>query len=187
MNRKVFISLLTLVCSFLAIYYILKYAFPEQFLLCLTNTNVLKFGNFLESNPIINEIVSNIMTILTFYLFSCACSSKKYLKLKQLLPIICIAIFTNYSYVFLFDYSVHISITAMLISSCICGGNIQQTTITYGVYGLSQLLIMKIRGIETILPILNKGCVYALGIEAVALLFLFYIIYNFKKEGGKNE
>lgn len=185
MNRKVFITLLILVCSYLVAYYILKFAFPEKFLLCLTGTGLLKFGEFLQTHRVINEIISNLMTILTFYLFACACSSKLRLSWKETIFVVLLAIGTNYSYVLIPEYSVHVSTTAMLLCATICRGNLLKTTITFGVYGTVQLFLLKIRGVETILPKINQASVYALGLESIVVLLLFYIIFNFKKKEKK--
>lgn len=187
MNRKVFITLLSLTCAYLGAYYVLKFAFPEQFLLSLTGSGLAKFGEFLQTHKVINEIISNLMTILTFYLFSCACSSKLYLSWKETICVILLAIATNYSYVLIPQYSVHVSTTAMLLSATICRGKLLNTTITFGVHGTAQLFLLNIRGIETVLPKLNQASVYALGLEGLVILILFYIIFNFKKKEKKYE
>ena len=88
MNKKIFTTMLILCCSFLFTFNILKFAFPEKFLLCLTNSEIEKIGNFISSDKIITEIYYYITAFISLYLFTCCCCGKLYLSFKETLFVV---------------------------------------------------------------------------------------------------
>ena len=182
MNRKVFITLLSLVCAYLVAYYILKFAFPEQFLLCITGTNLLKFGSFIESHKVLYYIISVFLSSFVFYMFACGCGSKLYLNWWQTLTVVCCGICNILVGTFVPTIIVHTSVVLMLLSSLIVNGKIFNTVLIFSVHGYCQLFLLNIRGFEKILPVMNFGTNLALSFEAYVWLILFYVVFNFKKK-----
>jgi len=187
MKRKVFVSCLALVIAYMLAYYVLKFIFPEQFYYVLTGTAIMKFGDFLATHKTFDFIFSIFTLFVTLYIFSCACGAKFYLNWWKSLIILALAVISKLSSMYLPTFYLHISIVIMFISACVANGNLYRTTLVFSVHGFLQLLLLKIRGFETILPVTNKGFIYALGLECYVWLILFYIIFNMRKENKENE
>ena len=182
MRKKVFTTFLSLVIGVMVAYYVLKFFYPEKFLLMITDPNILRFGEFLETHKVFDVIFSIIMTFVTHYLFACGSASKLYLNWWKTLIVLGISVFNVLVAQNLGDFFLHTQITTMFICASLEDGKVRPATLIFGVHGYLQLLLLKIRGFETILPVLNKAVMYTLGFENLLWLILFYIIFNFKKE-----
>ena len=73
MNKKVFISMLSLVISFLVGIYVLKIFFPEEFMMSIQNEQLVAIGKFIDSHIVITHICTAITSFIT-YLYSCQLS-----------------------------------------------------------------------------------------------------------------
>lgn len=182
MRRKVFTTMLFLVIGVMIAYYVLKFFFPEKFLLIITDPDVLRFGEFLENHKIFDTIFSILMSFVTLYLFSCSSASKTHLNWWKTLIVVSIAIFNVLTSPYWGDLYLHTSIITMFLCACLENCKLRQSVLIFGVHGYLQLCLLNIRGFETILPIMNKATMYTLGFENLVWLVLFYIIFNFKKE-----
>lgn len=182
MRKKVFTTFLLLVIGVMVAYYVLKFFYPEKFLLMITDPNILRFGEFLEMHKIFNTVFSVFMSFVTMYLFACSTGGKLYLNWWRTGLILLMSISLKFVMIYAYDFYLHSTIVAMFICACLSNANIYRTTLVYGVHGYLQLFLLDIRGFETILPVMNSAVVYALGLENLLWLILFYIIFNFKKE-----
>ena len=87
MNKKVWITVLSLLISSLIAYNVIALFYPEQFIMCLTDTTILKMGNFIEKNVYIYWIVSVLMTGATYYLWSVIANRTFKLGIVQIITI----------------------------------------------------------------------------------------------------
>lgn len=182
MRKKVFTTMLSLVVGVMIVYYILKFFFPEKFLLMITSQNILRFGEFLETHKIFDKIFSILMSFVTLYLFACGSASKTHLVWWKTLIVVGVAIFNVLTSPYWGDFYLHSSIVTMFLCACLENSKLRQSVLIFSVHGYLQLCLLKIRGFESILPVMNKATMYALGLENLVWLVLFYIIFNFKKE-----
>lgn len=49
MNKNVIRAMIYLVCVYLCAWYVLKFSFPEQFVLKINNPSIIKFGQYVDS------------------------------------------------------------------------------------------------------------------------------------------
>ena len=92
MNKSVLRTAIVVIICMLEFEYILKFFFPEEFVLVVSNPNLIKAGAFLSKHLVLEHLVRSIFSYISFYLFTCACSRKKYLDLKLSLVILAIVV-----------------------------------------------------------------------------------------------
>ena len=107
MRKKVFTTMLALVIGAMITYYVLKFFFPERFILMITDPNILTFGEFLENHKIFDIIFSITMSFVTLYLFSCGSASKTHLNWWKTLIVLGVAIFNVLTSAYWGDFYLH--------------------------------------------------------------------------------
>lgn len=68
-----------LVCVYLCAWYVLKFSFPEQFVLKINNPSIIKFGQYVDSHIALKRFLNTITAFITYWLFLCAVTHKPYL------------------------------------------------------------------------------------------------------------
>ena len=186
MNRKVFITVLILSIIYLVAFNVLKYVFPETFVLCLTGTEFITAGQFIDSRPVLYWICSVLFSGVTMYLYTCSCAGRKYLNLYETLCVVAGAILLQVSTVYFGMFNTHTSICIMLFLALICKGKLLNTVITFAIHGYLQLSILLVRGYEVILPVMNSAINLVFILETWFWLLTIYCIFNLR-EKNKHE
>ena len=187
MNIKIARTMLILCGIYIIGFYILKFAFPDKLLLAITDPNVLKFGEFIESNIIFTYIYYAISTALTFYLFMCA--SKGSFKMKWYALVCMVGAIVIYFLVsdYAPEFEIHIVTSLMLVLAWINNGKMKYMIPTFIIHGLLQQLLLSIRGFETILLTANVASLMVLTLECyVWLLLLGLVFYLMEKKNVKS-
>ena len=186
MNKKVFVSMLTLCVTFLAGLYIAKIFFPQEFMMSIQNERIIKIGAYVDNHKLVYNIISIIPPFVIYFLYCCASSQRKFLSIKEialiLLVVISIRVLSN------FDDTVAtaIELSSFLFLPCICKGYFTKSAIIYSVHTLSQALSLSIRNLPIYLTNINFAIAICMTFECYLWLVLFYVIYNHKqiKEGN---
>lgn len=186
MNKKVFVTMLILCISFLVGLYILKIFFPQDFVMVIENENLIKIGNFIDNNIWLRYICAGITAFTTYWLFMCACKKKLYLNWKEILIVISFIVVIRLIGLIDNNIAMHLSICSFFLIPLICKFDLKVSVIIYCFHGLAQILSLQIRNLPIYLTNTNYITILLLGLECYFWLFLFYIIYNYKKE-VKNE
>lgn len=182
MNKKVFISMLVLVISFLVGIYVLKIFFPEEFMMSIQNENLIKIGTFIDERKWLYYLCNGITAFITYWLYCCACCSRKYLKwyecLYIVITIIVIRIFGLY-----IDANIRtiLSVTSFVFLPALMKGDLTKCAIVYTIHGISQGLSLGIRTLPLYLKTADFMTFLVLALECYLWLVLFYVIYNYKK------
>lgn len=182
MNRKVFITVLILSIIYLAAFNVLKYVFPETFILCLTGTEFMTAGQFIDSSPILYWACSYICSCVSLYIYSCCCAGKKYLNLYETLCVLLASALTHVSTLYFGMFSTHTTICVMLFLALVCKGKLLNTVITFAIHGYLQLSILLVRGYEVILPVMNSAINLVFILETWFWLLTIYCIFNLKEK-----
>lgn len=185
MNKKVWITLLILLISCLVAYTIIEFVFPETFIMVLTDTNILKIGNFIEERAWLYEIVCYVTSFITFYLFGCISKEKWHLKFYETLIVIALVVCSQLLYVYVPQVGVMAGIIPMLLVGVIIGNRTKLFLGAFIGHNICQYLVLFVRGYNEVLPTLNAGSDICMLLENYVLLFVFYIISNIKEK--KNE
>lgn len=181
MNLKVARTMLILCIVYIAGFYILKFAFPEQLLLTITDPGILKFGEFLQSHAAILYIYQILSTFLTFYLFTSASKATFKMKWYELLYILGASVICKLVAQFIPDYYVHISTTCMFALAVLCKGKLLYATISFGIHGILSQLLFVIRGFETVITLINVASALVLSIECWVWMILLALIFYLKE------
>ena len=80
MNKKVFISMLTLSVIFLVGLYVFKIFFPQEFMMSIQSEKIIAIGTFIDSHEWLYYLCCGLTSFLTYWLYCCACSGRLYLK-----------------------------------------------------------------------------------------------------------
>ena len=182
MNKKIAKTLLVLCVVYMLGFYLLKYIFPEKFILYITDANILTLGKFIESNIIVTYITYFISGFLTFYLFTCASTGTFKIKLRELITIIICTIINILVTTFLPEFMAHISTCLMFICAYICNGKYKYSIISFTIHGIMSQLLFSIRGFETILINYNMATGLVLSLECFMWLVILSLIFNISKK-----
>ena len=182
MNKKVFISMLTLCVVFLVGLYIAKIFFPQEFVMAVSNNAIIKIGNIIDKNKVVYYIYHILISILTYSLYLCAIQHKLFLNWKELLVIL--AVIGGNIGISFYDktFSTYYGIIAMVILPRLFKGDMQYMPIVFCVHSMSQLLSLKIRDLPMYMVQSNSIMFLVLTIDMYLWLALLYIIGNYKNK-----
>lgn len=181
MNKVIARTMLALVIIFLTWFYVLKYIFPEFLLLQVTDPNVLKVGEFIESWEGYKHIYYCLSSFLTFYLFTCASSGKFKLTLLEFIYIVIAVALCKVVAMFLPELYVHVSTSVMFILAVLCKGKLAYATTSFAIHGLLSQFVFSIRGFGTIVGRINIASSIVLSLECFMWLLLLSLIFYFKE------
>ena len=180
MNKKVFITMLCLSVSFLALCYFLKFFFPQEFVMAVENERIIQIANFIDSNKIVYYIYGLIPPFITYFLYCCACSHRLYLKWYEYLIILATIIVVRVTSFFDANISTAISITSFVFLPFICKGDLKTCAIVYTVHCINQSLTLTIRNMTIYMQYMSSLTATILSIDMYIWLILFYILFNYK-------
>lgn len=175
--------MLVLVVAFLGAMCVGKIFFPQDFVMLIENERLVVIGRFIDNHPLIYYICCIATSFITYWLYCCAVSHRKFLNWKECLLIaICLVVNRLISFV---DESIatHISIALFFILPAITKGNLKDCAIVYLVHGLSQALALSIREFPMYFTndlTFDSGLLMTL--DCYLWLVLFYMLNNYEKE-----
>lgn len=187
MNKSVLRTTIAVIICMLAFEYILKLFLPKEFVLVISNPNLIKAGNFINNNFILNFIVSNIMSITTYYLFTCAISHKKILNKKLTIAIILLSIIGNAMNYINYNFVTPFLVCSMIFIGFLSNSEMKDFSIVFIVHTIAQVLSLEIRNLTTYMVSFDILTCFCLGFDAYLWLLLFYVLncFNIKeKESG---
>lgn len=184
MNKKIAKTLLILCCVYIVAFYIIKFIFPNVLLLEITDPNVLKLGEFIQSHVIVTHIYYILSTYLTFYLFTSASKASFKLTWYQALYILAGTIICEVISTFKPDLYVHTSTSVMFLLAWLCKGQLKYTAPTFTIYGFLSQFLFSIRGFETVIAEINIASGLILGLECWIWLLLLGLLFYLME--GKN-
>lgn len=183
MNKKVFISMLALVISFLVGIYVLKIFFPEEFMMTIQNENLIKVGTYIDNHKWLYYILSGITAFITYWLYCCACSGRKWLKWYECLIIVATIVIIRLCGLYV-DTTLRtaISYASFAFLPAIMKGDIKKCGLVYTTHMVCQALSLEIRSLSIYLTNVNFITSLCFGVECYFWLLLFYIIFNYNKK-----
>ena len=181
MNKNVIKTLLVLTILYLAVWYVLKFFFPEQFVLQISNPNLIKIGNYIDSNVILKHLCPAITSFIIYYLYLCAVLQKTKLNLKEILCIVAFELGSIFVTVFKFGVLQYYGILSMIIMPALFNANIRTTAFVFSSHILCQYLSLSIRNISSMILYMNSVIGLVMSLECYAWLVFFYLYFNYKE------
>ena len=188
MNYKVAKTMLGLCIGYLAVFYVLKFFFPELLLQAITSPTLLRLGEFINGWVCWSHFINFGGTFLTLYLFASASSGNLRKTRREWVVLIGGMLLTAVFYYLLPELYTHSVSAIMLIVACFCKGKMLYATISFSIHGYLSQFLLSIRGFETIITIenaINPLSTFVLCMEMYLWLFLLSILFYFKE--NKND
>ena len=182
MNRKVFVSMLALCVAFLAGCYFLKIFFPQEFVMAISNENIVTIGNYIDSRQWLYYLCCGLTAFVTYYLYCGACSERILLKWYEILEIIGVIVLVRVVSLFDEPLSSGFQLASFLFLPYLMKGKLKNCAIVYTVHCISQGLSLSIRKLPMYLTNVNFATAFILTCEMYLWLTLSFIIFNYKKE-----
>lgn len=187
MNKSVLRTAIAIIISLLLIEYTLKFFIPKEFVLVASNKNFIKFGTFLNEHRLFYHMFFCITAFITYYLYTCACSRRKYLNWKYYVSFVVIYFITQIIGKYANNLLVPALVCIMIALAYFSESNMKDFAIVFIVHTISQNLSLEIRGLTRYLISYNSITIFALGIESYLWLILFYVLncFNIKEREVK--
>ena len=188
MNKKVFVCMLVLCVAFLVGLYIAKIFFPQDFVMVIENEQLIKIGDFIDNNAWLYYICSGITAFVTYWLYLCAVSHRKYLNWEECLIVVATIVVIRLCGLYV-DETLRtiISTTSFVFLPAIMKGNIKSCAVVFTTHSLAQAFSLMIRDLPLYFTnSINFLTTLFMTFECYIWLILFYIIFNYKKEKDMN-
>ena len=182
-KKSIYISMLILVGAFLIAMYVIKFWFPQEFVIVIENKRVVAIGNYIDCHSWLYYICCGITAFITYWLYLCATSHKLYLKWYECLFVILTIIIIRVVDIYEPTIATILSCSSFMFLPALCGGDIKTCGLVFTVHSLAQGLSLKIRNLPIYLTNINYATSVLMVFECYLWLLLFYIIFNIK--GGK--
>jgi hypothetical protein len=187
MNRKVVSSMLSLCVAYIACCYILKFFFPQEFVLAVSNPRLIAIGNFIDSHKAVDFTCGCFTSFATYWLYTCAVCGRKNLKWWQNIILFSMYPLSEAFMLVSVETTSYFSIFAMLLIPAFVGAELKRTSIIFTFHGVCQLLSISVRGISSRLLSYDFATLFVVGLECYFWLILFYLRFNFYKNDKENE
>ena len=181
MNKKVFIVMVSLCVSFLALCYFLKFFFPQEFVMAVENERIVEIAKFIDGNTVLYYLFAGLTAFITYWLYCCACSHRLYLKWYECLIIVGVIAISRLINFYDTNIATAISISSFVFLPYIMGGNIKNTAIVYSIHLINQSLSLTIRNLMVYVNNMNSLTIMILSIDMHIWLALFYALFNYKE------
>ena len=184
MNKSVLRTMIVVIICMLAFEYILKFFVPKEFVLVISNPNLIKAGNYINERPWLNYIVSSMISFVSYYLFTCATNCKKFLDWKLSLLIVGIVVIGDIVITLDYEFATPYLVSTMILLSYLAGSNMKNFSVVFIVHTIAQILSLKIRNLSTYIVSYDILTCTVLGIESYLWVLLFYFLnsYNIKEK-----
>lgn len=189
MNKRVLQTAIILIVCMLVFQYILKIFFPQEFVLVISNPNIIKFGEYVDNHLWASILTGIITSFITYWFYLCATIRKWKLNLKEVFIVLIIIISSIFIDRFLTDFSLMFGILSMLILPLVFKANkLKDVVIPFSIHFIVQYLSLNIRSIGILIPSSNFAMLLILTLDMYFVLILLYLLFNFhniKKSKGE--
>ena len=188
MNKKVLKVMIGLIVAFLVADYVLKFFFPEEFVMMIENERLVAIGEFIDKHPLLRRSVELLGTFITYWLYINAVTEKRALNWREFVLTLITVIANHFVYDFDINLAMAISVIAMIGIPAISNARLRPVALVYGTHYLAQTLSTAIRSLPARLHTVNILTSVCMTLECYFWLLLYYLIYNCRKEehNGKN-
>lgn len=182
--------MLALIIVFLAAYYVLKFFFPEEFIMSLEVLGLVQAGEFIDSHIWLSMPLGILIGVLSDYLyFGAVCQRLILNKFLILFSIVyniafeCYYTFASPDVVAEFANLVIVIHTCyMLLIPLFFTNKLKPLAITYTIHSVAQLLTLSIRNLGMLLTHISLLINFIVCLESYLWLLLLFVLFNYKKE-----
>lgn len=189
MNKRVIKVMLALVIVFLVAYYVLKFFFPEEFVMMIETPGLVAAGEFIDKHLWLTCIMGICLGVLfDYFYFGAVCQQ---IKLNWKLFLIIVLYNTAYTlFVNLAPFELVSTQTNLLISLAdvymillpvVFTRKLLPLSVTYSINAVAQLLTLSIRDIALLMLNMNSLTVLCMSFECYLWMLLCFMLFNYKR------
>lgn len=150
--------------------------------MAISSDRIVSIGNFIDSHQVLYYICCGLTSLLTYYLYLCACAEKLVLSWKEIVYVVAVIVVVRAVSFFDNNIATGIQFASFVFLPYLCGGKLKNAAIVYTTHCIAQNLSLSIRNLPMYLTNVNFATAFLLTCEMYLWLILFYILYNYKKE-----
>lgn len=187
MNKSVLRTAIVVIICMLAFEYILKFFFPEEFVLVVSSPNIIKFGQYVDTHKFAYFLFYCVTAFITYFLYTCACCRKKILNWRYYILFLIIYTISHFLTFYAYNLLTPFLVCSMIALACISNSDIRNFSIIFITHTVAQVLSLEIRGLTQYISTPNTATMFILGMESYLWLLLFYFLncFNIKEREVK--
>ena len=183
MNKKVLNVMIWLTWGILAFFLVVKLFFGEWVAIVVTNDKLVKIGVFIDNHFWAYQAVAFLFTLLTYWIYLCACSKQWYLHWKQIAWILPILVVLQLVKIYYPTQGMVLDYCAMFALPYFLHSEYKSTLFVFIAHCLSQMVSLYVRNIPVTPIMYNSMSMIILMIDQYIWLLLYYFYQNkYKKE-----
>jgi hypothetical protein len=184
MNYKIAKTMLGLCVGYLAIFYVLKFFFPELLIQVIASPTLIRLGEFIGVWVGFEYFLRMLSNYIVFYLFGCASSGNFKLRKWNFAIIFLFVVLCTLVLDYLPELYTHTSICLMFITALICKGKLVYATISFTIHGYLSQFLASIKGFHTITHYFTPVSGLLINLEVDVWMILLAIIFNLKEKNN---
>ena len=184
MNKRVILTMIHLVLIYLCAWYILKFAFPNVFMLQVNNAHLITVGEYIDNHIWLRTMLGFGTAFLTYWLYLCATLCKPSLNVYQCFIVVCVIAFAYLVNEISLTASTYYCIIVMIALPTIYGASMKNTACVFIAHLLAQWFSLEIRGLSKEMLSTNFLSLFIMTLECYFWLLLFYLYYNYREKEG---
>ena len=182
MNKKVLTTMVVLMSVFIVACYVLKFFFPQQFVLAIENPTLISIGEYINNHAWADYLFGITTAFITYWLYLCAVCHRWYLKWWQCVVVLgVIGASIGLTYLDINLYSAF-SIISFIVLPALFGGDIKTLAIAFSIHTINQNFTLSIRNLLAYVTVFNNLNVMLLSIDMYLWLILLYFCGNYKSK-----
>lgn len=183
MNKKVLNVMIWLTWGILAFFLVVKLFFGEWVAIVVTNDKLVKIGVFIDNHFWAYQAVAFLFTLLTYWIYLCACSKQWYLRWKQTTWIFPILVVLQLIKIYYPQIGSQLDLVAMILLPYLLKSDFKSTAFVFTAHSISQIVCLFARNMPSLPIVYNSMSMIILMIDQYIWLLLYYFYQNkYKKE-----
>lgn len=183
MNKKVLNVMIWLTWIILACFLVAKLFFGEWVAIVVTNAKLVKIGQFMDSHFWLYQGVAFLFTLLTYWIYLCACSRQWHLKAKQIAWILPVLIALQFVKIYYAQIGSQLDVVTMILLPYLLKSDFKSTVFVFTAHSISQIVCLFARNMPALPIMYNSMSMIILMIDQYIWLLLYYFYQNkYKKE-----
>lgn len=150
--------------------------------MAISNDRIVSIGNFIDSHKVVYYLCCGLTSLLTYYLYLCACGEKLVLSWKEVAYVVAVIVVVRVVSFFDNNIATGIQFASFVFLPYLCGGKLKNAAIVYTTHCIAQNLSLSIRNIPQYMTNTSFAVFFFMTLECYFWLSLFYAIFNYKKE-----
>lgn len=180
MNKKVLTTMVVLMSVFIVACYVLKFFFPQQFVLAIENPTLISIGKYIDQHQWLYYLFGILTSFITYWFYLCAVCHRLYLKWWQCVVVLGVIGATIGLRFIDVNLSTVLSYASFVFLPAIFGSDIKSVAICFSIHIANQFLTLSIRNLMAYVATVTTLNIMLLSVDMYLWLILLYFCGNYK-------